>query len=143
VERDPGLEYHADAGRQTVYANADGDGPRIGGTMQPELNLDGLFMFLASALGAISFTVCIVLLAGSRARWATFKQIFLGWIVVFFSGMAVALVGGPLFKSHLLAGILGSMSVGVASVAAAVLGIRHVRKVNRSYEEHTPLAIRS
>lgn len=111
--------------------------------MQPELNLKGLFMFLASAMGAISFTVCIVLLAMSHARWATFKQIFLGWIVVFFSGMAVALVAGLLFNSHLLAGILSSMSVGVASVVAAVLAVRHVRKVNRSYEEHTQLAIKS
>ena len=109
--------------------------------MQAELNLKGLFTFLASVLSAISFTVCIVLLAVSRARWATFKRIFLAWIVVFFSGIAVALVVGPLFKSHLLAQILGSMSVGMASVVAVVLGICHVRKANRSNEEHTLLAI--
>ena len=108
--------------------------------MQPEVNLKGLFMFIASVLSAISFTVCIVLLAVRRARWATFKQIFLVWIVVFFSGIAVALLAGPFFNSRVLAAILGSMSVGVPSVAAAVLGIRQVRNANRSSEEHSLLA---
>ena len=125
-----GSEYDADiTERQTVCANA--NGARIGGTMQPQLNLKGLFAFVTGALSAISITVSIVLLFVSRARWATFKQMFFAWVVVFLSGIAVALVAGPLFNSHLLVEILSSMSFGVASVVATVLGIRHVRTASQ------------
>ena len=42
--------------------------------MQPQLNLNGLFIFLASAVGAISFAVAVVVLAMSRDRWETFNE---------------------------------------------------------------------
>lgn len=109
--------------------------------MQPQLDLRGLFVFVASVMSAISITVSIVLLSVSRARWATFKHMLFAWVVVFASGIAGALVAGPLFNSRLLVEILSSVSFGVASVVATALGVRHVRKASRSEEEHTSLSI--
>lgn len=108
--------------------------------MDPQLNLKGLFDFVGAWSG-IAFFVAIVALFVSHARWGTFKHMFLVWVTVFLSGTAMALVAGPLFHSHLLVQILTSVSWGVASVVAVVMGVRYVRKAHRSEAKHTPLAI--
>jgi hypothetical protein len=97
--------------------------------MQSQLNINGLFVFLASALGAISFAVAIVVLAMSRDHWGTLKTMCIWWLMVLLSGIAAASALGYLFNNRLLVGVLGSTSVGAASVVGLVMGIRHLRAV--------------
>ena len=97
--------------------------------LEPQLNLNGLFVFLASVLSALSFAVAIVVVAISRDHWGTFKRMGLAWVTVFVSGIAVAMVLGHLFDSRLVTGLVTSTSIGVASATATVMGVRHVRAI--------------
>jgi hypothetical protein len=97
--------------------------------LEQHLTLNGLFLFLSSALSAISFAIAVVVVAISRDHWGTFKRMCLAWLTVFGSGIAVTLFVGPLFNSRLLTGLVTSTSFGVASATATLIGIRHARAI--------------